>query len=226
MESERRVILLGRTVTESEHLRSYLRCVCVCECVCVLQCEIFVRRGIGFIVLVCCSVLQCIAVCCSMLLCVLVFCNVLQTWSWIRFPSMLQCAAVCCSVLQCVAGSCSVLQCVAACCSVLQTWHWIRFFTRVVTCMIASCHVWMSHDTHAQVTYHMNESYQHVCVGSHLNASHHTSSQLDTHDAHVTLGCHWKGGGGNFSKVKRLAPNCKDTQKQWISVFGLPGVET
>jgi len=39
-------------------------------------------------VVVCCSVLQCVAVCCS----------------------VLQCVAVCCSVLQCVAVCCSVLQ--------------------------------------------------------------------------------------------------------------------
>jgi len=39
-------------------------------------------------VLLCCSVLQCVAVCCS----------------------VLQCVAVCCSVLQCVAVCCSVLQ--------------------------------------------------------------------------------------------------------------------
>jgi len=44
-------------------------------------------------VVVCCSVLQCVAVCCS----------------------KLQCVAVCCSVLQCVAVCCSVLQCVAVC---------------------------------------------------------------------------------------------------------------
>ena len=54
-------------------------------------------------VVVCCSVLQCVAVCCS----------------------VLQYDAVCCSVLQCVAVCCSVLQRVAVCwktvcCSVLQ----------------------------------------------------------------------------------------------------------
>ena len=49
-------------------------------------------------VLVCCSVLQCVAVCCS----------------------VLQCVAVCCSALQCVIVYCSVLQCCAECCSVLQ----------------------------------------------------------------------------------------------------------
>jgi len=48
--------------------------------------------------LVCCSVLQCVAVCCS----------------------VLQCVAVCCSVLQCVAACRSVLQSVAVCYSVLQ----------------------------------------------------------------------------------------------------------
>ena len=48
------------------------------------------------VVVVCCSVLQCVAVCCS----------------------MLQYVAVCCSMLQYVAVCCSVLQCVAVCCSV------------------------------------------------------------------------------------------------------------
>jgi len=59
------------------------------------------------IVIVCCSVLQCVAVCCSVLQC-----GVLRP--------VLQCVAVCCSVLLCVAVCFSVLQRVAACCSVLQ----------------------------------------------------------------------------------------------------------
>ena len=52
--------------------------------------------------LVCCSVLQCVAV--NVLQCVAVCCS--------------ECVAVCCSVLQCVAVCCS--ECVAVCCSVLQ----------------------------------------------------------------------------------------------------------
>jgi len=48
--------------------------------------------------LVCCSVLQCVAMCFS----------------------VLQCAAVCCSVVQCVAVCCSVVQRGAVCFSVVQ----------------------------------------------------------------------------------------------------------
>ena len=73
------------------------------------------------VLVVCCSVLYCVAVCCSVLQCEAVCCSVLQH------------AAVCCSVLQRVAESrmvshsmyplavcCSVLQRVAACYSLLQ----------------------------------------------------------------------------------------------------------
>ena len=66
--------------------------------------------------IVCCSVLQCVAVCCRALLCVAVCCSVLQcvavcvsdarecrdTCFWYA-DCVLQCVAVCCSVLQCVA---------------------------------------------------------------------------------------------------------------------------
>ena len=62
--------------------------------------------------LVCCSVLQCVAVCCSVLQSVAVCCRVLLC--------VAVCVAVCCSVLQCVAEYCSVLQCVTVCGNVLQ----------------------------------------------------------------------------------------------------------
>jgi len=45
----------------------------------------------GESVIMCCSVLQCVAVCCSVLQCVLV------CWS------VLECVGVCCRVLECVA---------------------------------------------------------------------------------------------------------------------------
>jgi len=61
----------------------------------------FYRTG----VVVCCSVLQCVAVCCS----------------------LLQCVAVCCSVFQCAAVRCSVLQCIAVRCIVLQQNHTFFF---------------------------------------------------------------------------------------------------
>jgi len=48
----------------------------------VLQCVATCRNVSQRVVVVCCSVLQCVAVCCS----------------------VLQCVAVCCSVLQCVAA--------------------------------------------------------------------------------------------------------------------------
>jgi len=51
-----------------------------------------------------CSVLQCVAVCCSALQCVAVRCSVLQ----------------CIAVLYYFRTSCLVVQCVAVCCSVLQ----------------------------------------------------------------------------------------------------------
>jgi len=59
------------------------------------------------VLLVCCSVLQCVAVCYS---CVAVCCSVLQS-----VTRVLQCVAVCCRVLL---VCCSVLQCVAVCCRV------------------------------------------------------------------------------------------------------------
>ena len=61
-------------------------------------------------VLVCCSVLQCVAVCCSVLQCVAVS----TAYKPHGCLGMLQCVAVCCSVLQCVAVCCSVLQCPSA----------------------------------------------------------------------------------------------------------------
>jgi len=80
--------------------------------------------------MMCCSVLQCVAVCCSVLQCVAVYHSVLQhvavtsracsssmstgkLATAFSVPLMVRC-----SVLQCVAVCCSVLQCVAACCSV------------------------------------------------------------------------------------------------------------
>jgi len=66
-------------------------------------------------VIVCCSVLQCVAVCCSVLQCAAVCCSVLQCVA--MCCSVLQCAAVCCSVLQCATVCSSVLLCVAVCCS-------------------------------------------------------------------------------------------------------------
>jgi len=53
---------------------------------------------------VCCSVLQCVAVCCSVLQCVAVFCSDVTA----SFASM-----DCCRPVQCVLLSCSALQCVA-----------------------------------------------------------------------------------------------------------------
>jgi len=47
-------------------------------------------RYLTLLLLLCCSVLQCVAVCCSVSPCVAVCCSVLQ------------CIAVCCSVLQCM----------------------------------------------------------------------------------------------------------------------------
>jgi len=70
---------------------------------CVVELDQYARHQTALQhVVVCCSVVQCIAAC-------RLYC------------SLLQCVAVCCSVLQCIAVYCSVLQCVAVCCSVLQS---------------------------------------------------------------------------------------------------------
>jgi len=89
------------------------------------------------VVVVCGSVLQCLAACCSVLQCAAVCCRVLQCFT--VFCSVLQCVAAgwepqtilfvrlsdtvcsrCSSVWQSVAVCGSVWYCVAACCSVLQ----------------------------------------------------------------------------------------------------------
>jgi len=57
-------------------------------------------------IVMCCSLLQCIAVCYKVLQSVVVCCSVFQ------------CVAMCCSVLQCIA---LCLQCVAARCSVFPS---------------------------------------------------------------------------------------------------------
>ena len=59
-------------------------------------------------VVMCCSVLQCVAVCYNVSLWFTACCSVLHH------------VAVCCSVLQRVAVGYSALQCVAVCCSVLH----------------------------------------------------------------------------------------------------------
>jgi len=61
--------------------------------------------------MVCCSVVQCVAVYCSVWQCVAVI------------SSVLQCVAVCCSVLQCVAVCRSVVHCGAVCCVVGISLH-------------------------------------------------------------------------------------------------------
>jgi len=83
--------------------------------------------GVCLSVVVCYSVLQCVAVCCSMLQCVAV-CHTVCAGLCLIGGSicknvcislvLLQCVAVFCSVLQCIAVCCSVLQCAAVCCSV------------------------------------------------------------------------------------------------------------
>jgi len=68
-------------------------------------------------VVVCCSVMQCVAVCCS----------------------VLQCVAVCCSVLQCVAVCCIVLQYVAECCIVLCVMYIKNPLGGVACCSALQC---------------------------------------------------------------------------------------
>ena len=108
-----------------------LQCVAVC-------CDLLLLDGIQpntYMVIVCCSVLQCVAVCCSVLQCVAVCCSVLQcialrlgivrrqSAQHLYSDSVLQDIALCCRVLQCVVTCCSVLQRVAAC-AVCSTWRW------------------------------------------------------------------------------------------------------
>ena len=100
-----------------------------------------------YVVVVCCSVLQCVAGWCIVLQCVAstmsypwpacgVLCKTLQPTGIHSFSrnamrcsalrcgaecfSVLQSVSACCSVFQRVALCCSVLQCVAVCCNVLQ----------------------------------------------------------------------------------------------------------
>ena len=78
----------------------------------VTMCQFLSPGTTLYYMVLCCSVLQCVAVCCSVLQHVAVCCSVLR------------CVAVCCSVLQCVTLCCSMLQCVAVlqhvavCCTV------------------------------------------------------------------------------------------------------------
>jgi len=84
----------------------------------VLPLIIFPQNVGGYKVMVCCSVLQCVAVYCSVLHCVSAFCIVLQ-YVAVCFSGF-QCFAVCCSLLPCVAVCYSVFHCVVLCCSVMH----------------------------------------------------------------------------------------------------------
>jgi len=84
----------------------------------VLPLIIFPQNVGGYKVMVCYSVLHCVAVCCSMLQCVPAFCIALLYVA--VCCSMFQCVSVFCSLLPCVALCYSVIQCVAVCCSVLH----------------------------------------------------------------------------------------------------------
>ena len=107
-------------------------------------------------IILCCSVLHCVAVCCSMLQHVYVTWLVHVTYSTFfktLYCSVLQCVAVCCSVLQCVAVCWNVLQCVAVCCSTYMwcgsyKWHeapFPRHYTAVcysvLQCVAVCCSV-------------------------------------------------------------------------------------
>ena len=75
------------------------------------------------LLVVCCSVLQCVVMCCSVLQCVAAWCSVLQ---WVAMGYiLLQRVAVCCrvskwEVARHIAVSC-MLQCVAGCHSVQES---------------------------------------------------------------------------------------------------------
>ena len=79
---------------------------------------VYIRGCLGHVgvMLLACSVLQCVAVYFSLLQCVAPSVGHLGETPFAC--SALQCVAVCCSVLQCVAVCCSVLQCITVCCSV------------------------------------------------------------------------------------------------------------
>jgi len=89
-----------------------LRCVAVCASL-LRQ---FLSGTCFVVMLVCYSVLQCVAVCCGVLQCVVLCCSVLLLTAPVLVRNLLCCHV---SVLQYVAVRCSVLQCVAVCCSVL-----------------------------------------------------------------------------------------------------------
>jgi len=109
------------------------RNTCTCSTYDTQSIHIIVCCSVLQCVAVCCSVLQCAVMCCGMLLCVAVCCrvfqsvavccSVLQRHERTTNHSALQCVAAWCNMLSCVACvavCCSVLQCVAVCCSVLQ----------------------------------------------------------------------------------------------------------
>jgi len=152
------------------------------------------------VMIVRCSVLQCIAVCCSVLQCVTVYCSVLQwlsarhsllgedrTTSEINcactmcvavYYSVLQCVTVCCSVLQYVAACCSVLQCVAVCRSMLQ---------RVAVCrtseISSACMCAVAFNTHTSSRAHID------AFRSRRNAAHLRSTVYMCPFIHVFHSC-------------------------------------
>jgi len=93
---------------------------------CVAWCTRKRHRGVSQCVVVCCSVLMCVAASVAVCWCALqhllqyadVRCSIYELK---QTPS--RCVAVCCSMWQCVAVYGSVLQCVAVCCSVHTLQH-------------------------------------------------------------------------------------------------------
>ena len=72
-----------------------------------------------------------------------------------------------------------------------------------VTC---ECDTWVWHDSFMSATWLLAD-----VVGQHVDFKH-------------SVRCHYEGGGGNISKVKRLAPKSIGTQKLLITGFCLSAV--
>jgi len=154
---------------------SVLQCVAVCCS--VLQCvEVCYSRILGHKLIISCSHGTQGSVRCSVLQSIAVYCCVLQCVA-AEYDVIIRCrhgtpGSVCCvchSVLQGVEVCCRELQCVAVHCSVseshMDVW-WTRYFSthesrqtnkRVIphcVCMYCSHHIWISHVTHMNESYH------------------------------------------------------------------------
>ena len=165
-------------------------------------------------VVMCCSVLQCVAVCCSVLQCVAVCCSVLQCIAVCQLPNLTQHRSSKIGIR--IVAWCSALQCVAVCCSILQN------NILIVVCVFESCHVRIRRVKYEWVTSRMDES-RHVGMATshliHMNDLLHTYESVNSHIGmslrpFTIESCHvlQQGVGGIFfpdtdAKTSRRSPN-------------------